>query len=84
MEYMAKIKKWQLEDERKKLIEMEELHDRLCANHAMYLRCGDYDAADRFVDKSITEDAMVAKIKHYGEKIKSQKIKIMEMEMERN
>lgn len=79
MEYMAKIKKWQLEDEVKKLKEMEELHDRLRANHAMYLRCGDYDE-DRFMDKEITEDSMKKKIKEYGAKIKMQKIKIMEMD----
>lgn len=79
MEYMAKIKKWQLEDEIKKLSDMNELYDRLCANHAMYLRCGDY-AEDRFMDKTITEDTMQKKIEDYEKKIKMQKIKIMEMD----
>ena len=86
MEYILKLKKMELNDEVKKLQDMNELYDRLCANHAMYLRCGDYDTKDRFADKSITKDSMAAKIKHYGEKIKRQKNKIkeMEMEMERN
>ena len=82
MEYMAKIKKWQLEDEVKKLKEMEEVLARLQENHAMYLRCGDYDAPDRFVDKSITKDSMAAKIAEYDAKIKNQKIKIKKMEMD--
>lgn len=80
---MEKLKKWQMDDEVKKLRAMEEVHDRLCANHAMYLKLGDYDAADRFEDKSITKDAMAAKIKHYEEKIKNQKIKIEEMKKEK-
>lgn len=81
MDFMTKIKKWQLEDETKKLIEMEEVYERLRANHAMYLRCGDYDA-DRFADKSITKDSMAAKIAEYDVKIKNQKIKIKKMEMD--
>ena len=83
---MSKLRRWQLEDEEKRLKELVELYDRLRANHAMYLRCGDYDAADRFADKSITQDSMAKKIKQYGEKIKRQKNKIkdMKMEMERN
>lgn len=79
---MAKIKKWQLDDEIKKLAEMQEVYERLQANHAMYLKLGDYDAADKFEDKSITKDAMAKKIAEYDAKIKNQKIKIKAMEME--
>lgn len=86
MDVMAKLKKWQMEDEEKRLNEMEEVHERLRANHEMYLRCGDYDAADKFEDKSITKDSMIKKIAYYSDKIKMQKNKIkeMKMEMERN
>lgn len=79
--YLLKMKKWQMEDEIKKLSDMQEVHERLQANHAMYLRCGDYDA-DRFMDKTITEDAMLKKIAEYEKKIKRQKNKIMEMEID--
>lgn len=81
MDIMAKLKKFQLDDEVKKLSDMQEVHERLRANHAMYLRCGDY-AADRFMDKEITEDAMLKKIEDYDKKIKRQKNKIMKMEMD--
>ena len=82
MDFMTKIKKWQLDDELKKLKEMKEVYERLQENHAMYLRCGDYDAPDRFSDKSITKDSMAAKIAEYDAKIKNQKIKIKKMEMD--
>lgn len=82
MNFIEKLKRLELEDEVKKLKEMQEVHDRLCANHAMYLRSGDYDAADRFEDKSITNDSMIKKIADYSDKIKRQKIKIEKMEMD--
>lgn len=84
--YLLKMKKWQMEDEQKKLQDMQEVHERLQANHEMYLKLGDYDAADRFADTSITKDSMIKKIAEYEKKIKRQKNKIeeMEMEMERN
>jgi len=81
MDVIAKLKKLELDDEVKRLRNMQEMYERLRTNHAMYLRCGDY-AANRFEDKSITEDSMAAKIKEYEEKIKNQKIKIKKMEMD--